>query len=175
MRRVSRLAMGTASTGRFHTVAKASSLDALMMPCPIQKPRGLRTVPGNCEERVARSPANRRRKTLASHSRGIRRIFQPCPAAPGDCPESLGRIESERAGPRQGRFVSHPVLHGLHRTPSRALSRNSLNSSDGVFGYPLLKALDHGLHDDRHPASGKPYLGRVSPGQRPQAPAFGEE
>ena len=31
-----------------------------------------------------------------------------------------GRIESKRAGPRQGRFVALPFLHGLHHAYRRA-------------------------------------------------------
>ena len=60
-------------------------------PLPRSKgQRGLRTVSGECEEGMPRSPAGCRGRATSSGSERIRRILQPSTATPGDWGEDSG-------------------------------------------------------------------------------------
>jgi hypothetical protein len=95
--------------------------------------RDLGTVPGEPEERMPRSPADCRGQATSSRDQGIRRVFQPSAATPGDWTEDT---------------------RGDHSPTSLAVARKAHRSSRPQWIAPRLQACYVSLQPSEQPRTG---------------------
>ena len=103
-------------------------------PLPRSKSqRGLRTVPWEYEERMPRSPTGCRGQATSSRDQGIRGVFQPSAATPGDWTEDT---------------------RGDHSPTSLAEARKAHRSSRPQWIAPRLQACYVSLQPSEQPRTG---------------------